>query len=409
MYKKLIKGLAVLGSVGVLATPLAHAKDSDTIRISSVFDVSGEQNISGQSMLHALKMAIAELNGNGGVLGKQIEFNFYDSENSQSKYMQYANRIALNDKPDVTISGINSASREAIRPIFKRSNILYFYPELYEGGVCDRNMISTNAVPSQTSAALIPWLLNKHNAKTVYIVGADYNFGRISAQWGKHYAEKHGAKVVAERFAPLDSSNFKSIIDDIQAKKPDVVLSFTVGTNHTSFYRDFAAAGLNKSIPIGSTTFGLSDEHKILSASESVGIASAFNYFDSDESAASKEFLKKWNESSAGGKSAPITSTGIGAWYSVMAWAQAVEKAGTTDREKVLSVFEQGNVSVPGPAGVITIDPKSHHAIGSISIGVLDDSGKFILVDTKEAVAPAYEMEVCDLLANPETNKQFTP
>lgn len=408
MYKKLIKSLAVLGSVGVLATPLAQAKDSETVRISSVFDVSGEQNIAGQSMLHALQMAIAELNAKGGVLGKQIDFNFYDSGNSQSKYMQYANRIAMNDKPDVTISGINSASREAIRPIFKRNDILYFYPELYEGGVCDRNMISTNAVPSQTTAALVPWILNEHNAKTVYIVGADYNFGRISAQWAKNYAEEHGAEVLAERFVPLDSSNFKSIIDDIQAKKPDVVLSFTVGTNHTSFYRDFAAAGLKESIPIGSTTFGLSNESKILNASESTGIASAFNYFDSDESAVSKEFLEKWNQAEGGGE-IPITSTGVGAWYSVMAWAQAVEKAGTTDREKVLDIIEQGDISVEGPAGVITIDPKSHHSIGSISIGVLDDSGKFILVETQEGVEPAYEMEVCDLLANPDTNKQFTP
>lgn len=409
MYKKLIKGLVVLGSVGVLAAPLAYAKDADAIRISSVFDVSGEQNIAGQSMLHALKMAIAELNGNGGVLGKQIEFNFYDSENSQSKYMQYANRIALNDKPDVTISGINSASREAIRPIFKRSKILYFYPELYEGGVCDRNMISTNAVPSQTTAALVPWVLNKHNAKSVYIVGADYNFGRISAQWAKHYAEESGAKVVGERFVPLDSSNFKSIIDDIQSKKPDVVLSFNVGTNHTSFYRDFASAGLNKTIPIASTVFGLSDEHNILSSAESTGIASAFNYFDSDTSPASQDFLKKWKEFAEGGREASITSTGIGAWYSVMLWAKAVEKAGTTDREKVLDAIEQGGISVEGPAGVITIDPKSHHSIGNISIGVVDENGKFVLIDTKEAVEPSYEMKVCDLLANPATNKQFTP
>lgn len=407
MYKKVLKGLMVLGSASLLAAPiLGHTQGSDTVRISSVFDVSGEQNISGQSMLHGLRMAIDEVNANGGVLGKQIEFNFYDSENSQSQYLQYANRIALSDKPDVTISGINSASREAIRPVFKRSNILYFYPELYEGGVCDRNMISTNAVPSQTTAALVPWMLNEYDAKTVYIVGADYNFGRISAQWGKHYVEQHGAEVVGERFVPLDSSNFKSIIDDIQSKNPDVVLSFTVGTNHTSFYRDFAAAGLTETIPIASTTFGLSDEVNILGP-QSVGVASAFNYFDSDESPESQEFLEKWRN--AGGENIAITSTGVGAWYSVMVWAQAVEKAGTTDREKVLEAIETGDITVVGPAGPLTIDPQSHHAIGNISIGVVDENGKFVLVETQEAVKPAYEMEVCDLLSNPDTNKQFTP
>src|SRR5690625_4504331 len=275
MFKKLSLSVLLGSSIGLASVSSVVNAQNDTIKITSVFDVSGEQNISGQSMLNGLQMAIDELNQRGGVLDKKIEFNFYDSENSQSKYMQYANRIALNDKPDVTISGINSASREAIRPVFKRAEILYFYPELYEGGVCDRNMIATNTVPSQTTAALVPWLMEENNAKKVYIVGADYNFGRISAQWGKHYVEENGGEVIGERFVPLNSSNFKSIIDDIQAKKPDVVLSFTVGTNHLSFYRDYAAAGLNESIPIGSTTFGLSDEQKILTPSESKGIASA--------------------------------------------------------------------------------------------------------------------------------------
>src|SRR5699024_8645785 len=111
-----------------------------------------------------------------------------------------------------------------------------------------------------------------------------------------------------------------------------------------SFYRDFAAAGLNESIPIGSTTFGLSDEQKILSSSESKGIASAFNYFEGDPAEESQAFLEKWEAFADGGNAAPITSTGIGAWYSVMAWAQAVEKAGSTDREKVLEAIESGDI-----------------------------------------------------------------
>lgn len=405
MTRKCLKYLLAASFIGSLGVPAAFGQSSDKILISSVFDVSGEQNISGRSMLDAIKLAVKELNDKGGVLGKKVEFNFYDSENSQVKYMQYANRIALNDKPAVTISGINSASREAIRPIFRKNKILYFYPELYEGGVCDRNMISTNAVPSQTSAALVPWLIKKHGSKRIYIVGADYNFGRISAAWGKKYAKDAGAEVVGEQFVPLGSSNFKSVIDDIQEKKADAVLSFTVGTTQAAFYRDFAAAGLNKNVPIASTVFGLSDEQKILSHEESKGIAVAYNYLESEDTPENARFLRKWNE--AGGKS--ITSTGIGSWYSVMLWAKAVETAGSTDREKVLRAFEQGGISVDGPAGVVTIDPATHHAIEDIVVGVVTNDGKFKVVSKEKAVKPAYEMEVCNLLKKPDTNKQFTP
>lgn len=405
MTKKFVKYLLAAGIIGSFGAPAAYSQDSDKVLISGVFDVSGEQNISGRSMLDAINLAVKELNDKGGVLGKKVEFNFYDSENNQVKYMQFANRIALDDKPAVTISGINSASREAIRPIFGKNNILYFYPEFYEGGVCDRNMIATNSVPSQTTAVLVPWMIEKYGSKRIYIVGADYNFGRISAAWGKKYAEAAGVEVVGEQFVPLGSSNFKSVIDDIQEKKADAVLSFTVGTTQTAFYRDFAAAGLSKNIPIGSTVFGSSDEQKILSPEEAEGIAVAYNYLESDDTPENAEFLKKWNE--AGGKS--ITSTGIGSWYSVMLWAKAAEKAGSTDRDKVLAAFEQGGISVDGPAGVVTIDPATHHAISDIVIGVVTNDGKFEVVSKENAVKPAYELEVCDLLKNPDMNKAFMP
>ena len=54
-------------------------------------------------------------------------------------------------------AGITSASREAIRPVLKRFNTLYFYNTLYEGGVCDRNSFCTGSTPAQTVEKLVPY------------------------------------------------------------------------------------------------------------------------------------------------------------------------------------------------------------------------------------------------------------
>jgi len=92
-----------------------------------------------------------------------------------------------------------------------------------------------------------------------------------------------------------------------------------------------------------------------------------------------------------------------------MLGARGVEAAGSADREKVMEAFEKGGISVAGPAGVVTIDPATHHAIEDIVVGVVTSDGKFEVVSKEKGVKPAYEMEVCDLLKNPDTNKQFTP
>jgi len=403
---------AVIGMVGgVTACSSGDGGTGDgggdgPIVIGSIFDVTGVQNIQGQAMLDALNLAIDEVNNNGGLLGRQVELKFYDSQSDQSKYAQYANQLALQDKPDVVIAGISSASREAIRPIFSQNKTLYFYPELYEGGVCDINTFAAGVVPSQTSAALVPWAMENYG-KRVYIVGADYNFGQISALWGKKYAEDAGAEVVGQAFVPVESSSFETVIDELQTLKPDLVLSYLVGTNHIAFYRGFAAAGLNDKMHIASTTFGLSGETDILSPEEARNISAAYNYFETMDTPENQEFLAKW-VAKYGEDHAAIPATAALVWNSVMLWAAGVEKAGTTEREAVIEALQSG-VTATGPAGDVKLDPGSHHVIQNISIGLTTAEGGFEVVATENAVEPAFEMEVCDLVNNPDINEQFTP
>lgn len=79
-----------------------------------------------------------------------------DPQSNMSLYSQYATQMALKDRVAVVHGGITSASRETIRPIFHRSQMLYFYHTLYEGGACDRNEITLGSTPAQTVKKLIP-------------------------------------------------------------------------------------------------------------------------------------------------------------------------------------------------------------------------------------------------------------
>lgn len=140
------------------------------------------------------------------------------------------------DKVDVVHGGITSASREAIRQVFRRSNTLYFYNILYEGGVCDRNTIVTGTTPAQVVEPVIDLAMKKWGDK-VYVLAADYNYGQITAKWIAHYVAQRKGTTLKTDFFPLDVSDFGSTIAKIQQEKPSFVVSALVGGAHMSFYR----------------------------------------------------------------------------------------------------------------------------------------------------------------------------
>ena len=249
-------------SAGLLgsALPFHQAMAADTIKLGSVLDNSGNLDIYGKPMVLATKLAAEEINAAGGLLGNQVEVIQYDTQSDIALYTKFAQQLSRRDKVDVVQGGITSASREAIRQTFKRGNTLYFYNVLYEGGVCDRNVVCTGSTPAQANEPLVEAAMEKWGKK-VYILAADYNYGQITAKWLNHYVSERGGEIADTAFFPLDVSDFGSTIAKIQQEKPDWVVSALVGGAHMSFYRQWAASGMNKNIPLASTTFGLSLIH----------------------------------------------------------------------------------------------------------------------------------------------------
>jgi urea transport system substrate-binding protein len=400
---------ALLGSAAACGPNNADGAGSnskDPVLVGSILDETGPLNVYGKPDIDATNLAIRDINTHGGVLGRPLKLISYDSQSDNAKYTQYANKLTLQDKVSVLMGGITSASRETIRPIVDRTKMLYFYNTLYEGGVCDKNVFNTGPVPSQQLAPLIPYA-TKNFGKKIYIVAADYNFGHISADWAKKYAKQAGATIVGTDFVPLESSDFGAVINNLQAAKPDVVVSLLVGGNHTAFYRDFAATGLNKSMKIVSTTFGGGSENIVLAPKKSKGVTVAFPYFQELDSPANAAFLRAWH-AEYGKNYQYVPDTAVTVWNGWHLWAAAVNKAKSLDRDKVIAALESG-LSIDSPSGKVTMNGGSHHVTQSVNIAEANDKHGYKVLTTRADVPPAYENSVCDLQKKPTTNKQFTP
>lgn len=405
-----IAGLVTLAAAMTLAVSgQVQAKDSaaeNPIPVTSILDQTGPVAGYGLPMQVATELAIENINANGGVLGRQLKLTALDSQSSQPRYVVLARQAASSDAA-VVIGGILSASREAIRPIFHSAKKLYFYAPLYEGGVCDRQMVGTGPVPTQQLAPLLQWAAD-NDLKKWYVMAANYNFGQISASWAQHYAEAYGATIVGNtpEFYALDKSDFAGEIPKIQSSGADLIVSFLVGSAQENFYKQWTATGLNKSTKIVSTTYGYGAEPVSLGEAGK-GIYAVWPYMPSAEPDADDAFAAAWENS---GTKQPITPGAASTWTAWHVWAAAANKAGSTEQDKVIAALETGEVSVDAPGGSVRIDGPTHQAVLPMRLYQDGGTGFFEQVELlTEASAPTFLQEKCDLIASPDTTEQFTP
>ena len=395
--------IAATGSAGLIAgAPSIVRSQSGPIKLGSVLDNSGNLDIYGKPMVMATTLAVEEINAAGGLLGRKVQAIQYDTQSDIALYTKFAQQLVRDDKVDVVHGGITSASREAIRQTFKRGNTMYFYNVLYEGGVCDRNCFVTGTTPGQAVEPIVDHATKKWGKK-VYILAADYNYGQITAKWLQHYVKLRGGSVADTNFFPLDVSDFGSTIAKIQQAGPNWVVSALVGGAHMSFYRQWASSGMNKKIPLASTTFGVGNEHLALSPAEGDGILIAGNYSQEAQSASNKDFLAKWAKRF--GDTKIVHEIAVSQYQGIMLWAAGVKKSGSLGRDAMLKALESG-VAIDGPTGRVAMDPKTHHA--SLDIHLMEVKGqKLTILETSKQRPPSDTAQSCDLIKNPAENKQF--
>lgn len=148
---------------------------------------------------------------------------------------------------------------------------------------------------------------------------------------------------------------------------------------------------------------GVGNEHKVLTAAEADGIMVAYNYSQELDSPANNAFKEKW--AAAYGDSNSIHEIAVSNYQGVLMWAEGVRAAGSLDRDAVIAALETG-LSIEGPAGKVTVDPATHHAVLDVHIMEMENQGMRV-VKTLSQRQPIDTQSVCDLSANPDDNTQY--
>jgi urea transport system substrate-binding protein len=220
----------------VAASPAASG--GDVIKVGVLHSLSGTMAISEKSVVDYTLLAIEEINGAGGVLGKQIQPIVEDGASDWPTFAEKSRKLIEEDQVVVVFGCWTSASRKAVLPVFEEKNHMLYYPVQYEGQECSKNIFYTGAAPNQQIEPSVDWLL-ENKGTDFYLVGSDYVFPRTANTIIKAQLEAKGGTTVGEDYLPLGSTEVAPIIAKIRSALPNggVIYNTLNGDSNVAFFK----------------------------------------------------------------------------------------------------------------------------------------------------------------------------
>jgi urea transport system substrate-binding protein len=376
-----IRGAAAAGAIGATGFPyiwnknlsLARAADGE-VKVGVLFSLTGTTAIIEESLNKATILAIEEINAAGGINGMKIVPVVEDPASDPATFAEKARKLVLSDKCVSVFGSYTSASRKAVLPVFEKRDNLYFYPTLYEGRECSKNVIYTGAVPNQQQDDFVPWLVEKFGKKW-YLIGSNYIYPKEENNYCKKLLEGLGCEVVAEEYVPLGHSEFSSVVNKFQSQQPNVIFSTVVGDSVVALHRQYRAAGLDPAkMPMASLTTS-ENEVAAMGGEAAAGHFTSAPYFMVWDSPENHKFVDAYKARWGADKVTHFVSEP--SYFQVYLFKQAVTKLAASDITPPNIREAIKGESLIAPQGKVQIERENLHTWLWPKIGQCKSDGQF--------------------------------
>ena len=379
--KLTLEKLILVVSLTLLVFVNAQAKG--VIKVGILHSLSGTMAISESTLKDTMEMLIAEQNKKGGLLGKKLVPVVVDPASNWPLFAEKARELISKDKVDVVFGCWTSVSRKSVLPVFEELDSLLFYPVQYEGEESSRNIFYTGAAPNQQAIPAVDYLMNEVGVKRWVLAGTDYVYPRTTNKILKAYLKSKGVadKDIMVNYTPFGYSDWQSIVSNIKkfgsTGKKTAVVSTINGDANVPFYKELGNQGISaEDIPVIAFSVG-EQELSGIDTKPLIGHLAAWNYFMSVDTKANEKFIRNWHKFIKSKKR--VTNDPMEAHYiGFNMWVKAVQKAGTTNPDKVRDAII--GVSVPNLTGGIATMMPNHHITKPVLIGEIQDDGQFDVV-----------------------------
>ncbi|MGV3654073.1 MAG: ABC transporter substrate-binding protein [Noviherbaspirillum sp.] len=241
--------LALAAAALALASQ-AYAQNAP-VKVGFMLPATGTYADLGNMIENGFKLYVNEQGGK--LAGREIQYFKVDDESDPAKANDNVNKLIKRDQVDVLVGTVHSGVALTMAKAAKESKTLLIVPNAGAGAItgpmCAKNIFRSSFSNWQPAYAMGK-VAGERGAKKVMTVTWNYAAGNESVQGFTEGLESAGGKVVEKLTLPFPNVEFQALLTQIAAQKPDAVYSFFAGGGAVKFVKDYAAAGLNKSIPL---------------------------------------------------------------------------------------------------------------------------------------------------------------
>ena len=363
-----------------LSGGIALAQEGEPITIGVPVGLSGANSVVAPAVVQATELAVEEINAAGGILGRPVEIHVVDDGSGAAGAQTAFNTLVFQNDVDVLISMETSAARNAGLPIVEEGGKPYIYSSFYEGRSCSANMFVNGWVPEQQVPPVVEKLM-ADGAKSFFLIGSDYAFGRGMLEFSRKYIEDKGGSIVGEEYLPMDGSDWTAIISNLRGSGADAVITSTAGgAPNVTLTKQLRAAG----IAIPYANLAVDEGTAQAMGADAAGILISASYLTGIDSPENKAFSAAL-EAKFGAELRTPNDLSTPQYEAVYLYKAAVEKAGSTETGAVLAALPE--VSFKGPRGEIAMS-KQHHAPLTMYLGEVQADGSVTVVASFPDVDP---------------------
>lgn len=271
---------AALALTAFVSLPVL-AQTQAKLKVGLMLPYTGTYAALGNAIENGFRLHIAEQGGKLG--GREIEYVKVDDESDPSKATDNVNKLIKRDHVDVLIGSVHSGVAMAMAKVAKETGTVLIVPnagaDAVTGPMCASTTFRSSFSNWQPGYAMGEVMAKKGHKKVVTITWK-YAAGDESVLGFKESFEKAGGTVVKELTVPFPNVEFQALLTEIAAAKPDAVYTFFAGGGAVKFVKDYAAAGLKKSIPLYGAGF-LTDGTLDAQGADAADVMTTLHYADS--------------------------------------------------------------------------------------------------------------------------------
>ena len=357
----------VLASTLLISWPLA-ASAADTIKIGFPIPLSGVGAVYGKPILAGAQMAVAEINANGGVLGKKLEILARDSKANADEAVRVSRELIIKDGVDFLVGTLTSAEAPAVSTVAKENKIVFIAPASKSTILTDPQHIhpyifrvasNTDVEGLAGATSMARW----NDVKTVATIAPDYAYGRdsIAAFITALKKLRPDIQIVDQEWPKLGEPDFTAFITAQMGKKPDAIYCSLFAGDFVTFTKQATPLGYFKAIKnrlIDGGEIGTPDEAQALGSDYPYGIiGDSYDpvLWSGNEPPAHKKFIEDLKTFTHAEYASGWSIVG---YQSIYALAAGIKKAGSTGSDAVAKALL--GLTWDTPVGERTFSVKSH-------------------------------------------------